>query len=199
MFSSLNPIFDANAKTAAICVPPANITLDTLDAELNIPATKGIIGSPIFATILYGCSESILSSADVTIWFFNSTGLSGMLELTFALKSNAFSNANAVVVPPGIHSPIIKQSVNDAKLLPRICPYSTAWDTIVSFIASSTEIFFPKGKPDSIKGNCGMILLPAFIVKWEILADSRAVLVNNPGVGFPSGVIGILSIVLQYP
>ena len=54
VFSSLNPILDANAKTAVICVPPANITLETADAELNIPATKAIIGSPTFARILYG-------------------------------------------------------------------------------------------------------------------------------------------------
>ena len=52
VFSSLNPSFDANANTAVIWVPPANITLETSEAELNIPATKGIIGSPTFATIL---------------------------------------------------------------------------------------------------------------------------------------------------
>ena len=34
-----------------------------------------------------------------------------MLELTLALNPNAFKTASAVVVPPGILSPMIKQSV----------------------------------------------------------------------------------------
>ncbi len=51
VFFSLKPIFDANDKTAVICVPPANITGLISDAALNIPVTKGIIGSPTLAII----------------------------------------------------------------------------------------------------------------------------------------------------
>ena len=49
--------------------------------------------------------------------------------------------------------------------LPTILPNSTALETSESVIAGSTEIFFPKDKPVSMKGNCGAILLPALIVK----------------------------------
>ena len=50
VFSSLNPTFDANARTAAIWVPPASRTLEISEAELSIPVTNAIIGSPTFAT-----------------------------------------------------------------------------------------------------------------------------------------------------
>ena len=60
-------------------------------------------------------------------------------------------------------------------------------------------IFFPWGIPVWKYGSFGEILLPALIITCGILADSKDALVNNAGVGFPSGVIGIISILLQYP
>ncbi len=45
-----------------------------------------------------------------------------MLELTWALCPNALITASAVVVPPGMLSPINRQSVIDAKVLPTILP-----------------------------------------------------------------------------
>ena len=45
-----------------------------------------------------------------------------MLELTLASIPNDFITAREVVVPPGILSPITKQSVMDARVLPIIRP-----------------------------------------------------------------------------
>ena len=43
------------------------------------------------------------------------------------------------------------------------------------------------------------MLLPAFITTLGMLAASKAVLVNNAGVGLPSGVMGITGMLLQCP
>ena len=57
----------------------------------------------------------------------------------------------------------------------------------------------PKGRPVSKYGSFGVILLPALIVICGMLADSKAALVKRAGVGFPSGVIGTISMLLQNP
>ena len=61
-------------------------------------------------------------NASCTISFFSFIGFSGMLELTLASIPNPFITANAVVVPPGMLSPIIKQSVTEESVLPIILP-----------------------------------------------------------------------------
>jgi len=45
-----------------------------------------------------------------------------MLELTCASTPKLFKTASAVVVPAGILSPIIRQSVHEAYVLPSILP-----------------------------------------------------------------------------
>ena len=110
------------ARTAAIWVPPARITFVILDAVLSIPATKGIIGSPALAITSYGSLESERANAFSTTPFFNDCGFSGMLELTCASIPKLFKTASAVVVPPGTLSPIMRQSVDEASVLPSILP-----------------------------------------------------------------------------
>ncbi len=60
-------------------------------------------------------------------------------------------------------------------------------------------MFLPKGRLVSKYGNFGGILLPALITTCGMLADCSAVLVRRAGVGFPSGVMGITSMLLQNP
>src|SRR5574339_56665 len=120
-----------------------------------------------------------------------------MLLLTVPFIPREVRTVWAVVVPPGMLSPITKQSVVEPKLLPIILPYSTARVTSSSDIAGSSVIFLPYGRPVSKHGSCGEILLPAFITTFGMLADSSAVFVKSAGVGLPSGVIGIAFMHLQ--
>ena len=60
-------------------------------------------------------------------------------------------------------------------------------------------MFFPIDNSESKYGVSGGILLPAFITKCGIFAVFNATFVNNAGVGFPSGDIGMESIHLHFP
>ena len=124
----------------------------------------------------------------------------GILELTPTLLTPQLSKtASAVVVPPGMLSPIIKQSVELANFLPICLPEANACRTADSSSPGSKAIFLPGTRPVSIYGSFGAILLPALITTCGMSADSKAALVRSAGVGFPSGVIGITSILLQNP
>ena len=109
------------------------------------------------------------------------------------------STANAVVVPPGILSPITRQSVDLEIDFPIILPYSTALRTWSCVNADDAEIFFPIGRLESNDDTLGKTLLPALIIKWGIFAAFNATLVSKAGVGFPSGDIGMESMHLHLP
>ena len=66
-----------------------------------------------------------------------------MLELTLHSNPNALKTVSAVVVPPGIHSPITRQSVLRDMIFPRFFPYSIPDFTCSMDIAGDSEIFFP--------------------------------------------------------
>src|SRR3972149_728936 len=198
VFFSLKPMFFAKAKTAAICVPPANITFADSEAVLSIPATDGIMGSPSSATTSYGSAvDWSLFSALCTVLFFKLVGFWGILLLTNASTPSPFNTPSAVVVPPGMLSPIIRQSADEPRDLPTIRPFSTAFFTNFLSSADSCAILLPGSKPSSTYGSLGITLLPAFITKHGILAVSNATLVRRAGVGLPSGVIGMASMLLQ--
>ena len=98
------------------------MTLEISDAPINIPATVAIIGSPTCEIISNGSFEEILLIAISTVCFFRSSGFSGILELTFESKPKPLRTASAVVVPPGILSPITRQSDNAANERPMVLP-----------------------------------------------------------------------------
>ena len=66
-----------------------------------------------------------------------------MLELTLVSIPKPLRTANAVVVPPGILSPITRQSFGFEMDLPITLPNSTASITFSGVNAVDSEIFFP--------------------------------------------------------
>jgi len=66
-----------------------------------------------------------------------------MLELTCASTPKLFKTASAVVVPAGILSPFIRQSVHEANVLPSILPQSIACMTLDCSSPGSMAIFLP--------------------------------------------------------
>ena len=72
-----------------------------------------------------------------------------MLELTLVLIPNPFSTAKAVVVPPGILSPMTRHSFGLQIDFPIIFPNSTASDTFSGDNAVDSEIFLPNSNCES--------------------------------------------------
>ena len=101
------------------------------------------MGSPKFAIISKASSDFFRFNASDTILFFKSKGLFCILELTLHSNPNALKTVSAVVVPPGIHSPITRQSVFCDMILPKFFPYSIPDFTCSIDIAGDSEIFFP--------------------------------------------------------
>src|SRR5690606_7454916 len=139
--------------------------------------------------------------ADSTILFFRSCGFSGILLLTlnFAFMPSALSTASAVVVPPGMLSPITIRSDILASCLPSVILWSKAVLTLDSSIAFSFNMLLPAAIPRDTYGIEGLILAPASTTKRGISAALSAALVIRAGVGLPSGVAGTASMHLHLP
>jgi hypothetical protein len=60
-------------------------------------------------------------------------------------------------------------------------------------------MFLPWLIPNEINGILGLILEPEFTTKHGIFPSNSAVLVNNAGVGIPSGVAGTPEIEKHFP
>ena len=104
------------ANTAVIWVPPAIKTGTSAAAPITNPEKAGIIGSPtqeIAFTGFFARLPKLAPDADSparTVSVFSLCGLYGMLLLTFpsAFTPRADRTPSAVVVPPGMLSPITK-------------------------------------------------------------------------------------------
>src|SRR3990170_1768970 len=104
------------ANTALIWVPPAIKTGTCAAAPITNPAKAGIIGSPRQEIALIGFFAKLpklspeADNPALTVSAFNPCGLSGMLLLTFpsAITPIADRTPSAVVVPPGMLSPITR-------------------------------------------------------------------------------------------
>ena len=104
-----------------------------------------------------------------------------------------------MVVPPGIDSPIMRQSHRDASLPPVWRPDSSVWRAWDVVMAGPSRMLPPGSMPASMWGTCGRTGPPAFMAMWGISDDMRAARVSTAGVGLPSGVVGMASMQRQRP
>ena len=193
------PILDAKANTASIWVPPASTTRDVSEAACSMPHTCSIIGSATLAATETGSSMPSLSRAALATLSFRDMGLSGMLELTRPGRLSPLRVARAVVVPPGMDSPITRQSHSEASLPPVRRPDSMACCASDAVIAGPCSMLPPGDSPASMWGVWGRTGHPAFMAMHDMPDDSRAARVRTAGVGLPSGVVGIASMQRQRP